>query len=157
MPKGLFAKQGESTAFARAGSMYKMGAKTHTNVLPGSCDDDALVRGLVTDGIKKSHKSREQIAEDMSLLTGQKITPRMLNAFTAEAMERHRFPVCWARAFCIAVNDWLLLRFVASRAGFELIDARERQMLEIGRAYLSRKKIEARLGELERQIGEAEQ
>jgi hypothetical protein len=136
--------------------MYKMGTKNHINALPGSCDDDALVRGLITDGIKKSHKSREQIADEMSALTGQKISTRMLNAFTAEAMERHRFPFCWARAFCLAVNDWLLIKFIASRAGFELIDSKDRQVLEVGRAYLSRRKIEARMGELERQIGEEE-
>lgn len=133
-----------------------MATKNHINDLPGSCDDDALVRGLITDGIKKSQKSREQIAEDMSALTGQRVTLRILNAFTAEAAERHRFPIAWARAFCVAVNDWLLLKFIAERAGCELIDSKESQVLEIGRAYLARRKADSRIGDLERQLTEGE-
>jgi hypothetical protein len=121
---------------------------------PGSCDDDAVVRGLITDSIKRSNKSRDAIAEEMSQLTGQKITLRMLNAYTAEAAERHRFPLSFARAFCVAVSDWLLLTFIAERAGFRLIDSRDAQVLEVGRAYLAQRKLSSRMSEMERQLAE---
>jgi hypothetical protein len=132
-----------------------MATKNHILVPPpGSCDDDAVVRGLITDSIKRSAKSREEIAELMSQFTGQKITLRMLNAYTAEAAERHRFPLSFARAFCVAVGDWLLLNFIAERAGFRVIDARDTQVLEVGRSYLAQRKIASRMTELERQLAE---
>lgn len=122
------------------------------NALPGALNDDLLVRTVVTDSIKRSSLSREQIAERMTAFLGLKVTARMITAFTAESKELHRWPGAWDRAFCAAVEDDTLLKCRAEAAGYRLIRGEEIQLLELGRQYLRRKRateetelLEARL------------
>jgi hypothetical protein len=49
-----------------------------TEILPGSLNDDSLVREVVTEAIKRSGKSREQVADEMSRTLGLSVTARMI-------------------------------------------------------------------------------
>jgi len=116
---------------------------------PGTCADETTIRALVTDAIRRSGKSREVIAEEMSCLTGDRVTVRMLNSYSSAAAEQHRFPVQYVRAFCHATHDWKLLHCIAERGGFRLIGPAEEQLLELGRQYLIRKRAEEHTARLE--------
>jgi hypothetical protein len=122
------------------------------STLPGSMNDDDLVRGIITQAIKSSKKSRTQIAEEMSYLLGDKVTDRMLASWTSGAMEKHRFPLHFSRAFCIATENWRLVRCVAELAGFTVIDKEDAEILELGRTYLARKAADESMSALERSI-----
>lgn len=119
---------------------------------PGSFNDEAVVRGLVTEVIRGSQKSREQIAEEMSVLLGERVTARMLNSYTSEAAEKHRWPAHFTRAFCFTTSDWRLLRCIAERAGFHLIDDNDAELLELGRQYLVRKNADEQIATFERRL-----
>lgn len=56
----------------------------------GSLDDGALVRSVLIKAIKKCKKSRAQIAEEISRLTGRKLTETALNKFAAESRTDYR-------------------------------------------------------------------
>lgn len=118
----------------------------------GATDLDQVLRAAVTAAIKKSAKSRLQIADEMSLSLGAPITERMLNSFTAESKEKHRFPLAWAVAFCQSAGDWSPLRLVVERAGFRLIDESQVEVLELGQQLLdmraSQLEIDARVDQL---------
>ena len=123
--------------------------KFHTNgqqsmfqterVVPGAFDDDAALRGIIADAIKRCSKKRETIATEMALLLHRQVTLRMLNAFTAEANECHRWPQCFTRAFCAVTGDDRLLRFQVECAGLSVINAEEMELLELGRKVLEGK------------------
>jgi hypothetical protein len=117
--------------------------------MPGSCADATVVRSIISDSIRLSKKSRETIAEEMSCLTGDRVTLRMLNSYSSAAAEPHRFPVQYARAFCQVTGDWRLLSCIAERSGLRLIGNEEAQLLELGRQYLIRKRAEERTSSLE--------
>jgi hypothetical protein len=117
--------------------------------MPGSLNDDSLVRAIVTEGIRNSTKSREQIADEMTLLLADKVTIRMLNSYTSEAAEQHRWPAQYTRAFCYVIQDWSLLRCIAERAGFRLITAEEAELLELGRQFLMRKRADEEIALIE--------
>jgi hypothetical protein len=135
--------------------MYMEREKIHTDpqmLLPGSFDDESLVRGIITDAIKNSPKSRELVAEEMSALLGRTVTLRMLNAFTAEANEKHRWPFAWSRAFCQAIGDWRLITALVERSGFKIVKDEELHLLELGKQYLTRKLADEKISELERTL-----
>jgi hypothetical protein len=122
-----------------------------TSIL-GGLNDDSLVRETICDSIKRSGKSREQIADDMSALLGLRVTARMITSFTAESKELHRWPAAWDRAFCTATGDDRLLRCCAEAAGLKVIGQQEVALMELGRQYLLRKRADEAIGELERRL-----
>jgi hypothetical protein len=107
----------------------------------------------VTDSIKACAKSREQIVEEMTVLLGDRVTVRMLNSYTSEAQEQHRWPMQFTRAFCYVVEDWSLLQCVVERSGFLLITQDEAALLELGAEYLRQKRANERLQMLEKRLG----
>lgn len=113
--------------------------KIVTDVLPGSSNDDAVVRGLMAEGIKRSELSRIQIAEKMSYLLAQPVTERALDNFTATS-HSHRFPLAWLRAFCVVTGDWRLLQHVAEQAGFILLPQSEKDLLSIGELVVTQRR-----------------
>jgi hypothetical protein len=80
------------------------------------------------------------------------VTFRILNAFTSGSSEQHRFPMAWAIALCATLNDWGILRLVAERAGFFLIEPWQRPVLELGERMvatrMSQREIESRVEEI---------
>jgi hypothetical protein len=114
----------------------------------GTFNDDSVVRSLLGDAIQKSAKSREQIADEMTGLTGKKISVRMLNDWTAESKE-NRWPLCYTRAFCAVMNDYRLLKYLADNSGLILVTPEDAELLELGRQYILRKEAERKFSELE--------
>lgn len=85
---------------------------------------DSALRQLITEIIRHCPKKREQIAEELSLRVGQRITVHMLNAFTSDSNKWSRFPAVWLEAFSEIVGDDRLERYVISK--------RNRDVLEFG-------------------------
>lgn len=133
----------------------KIGSAQHSipfQSAPGSCDDDSLVRSLVSAAIKSSGKKREAIAAEMSTLIGRPITAAMLNSFSAGSKEGHRWPLSWTRAFCAVTSDWQLFSQLLGRSQMRVISLPEQQLLDLGRNYLRQKRAAAELSRLEHVI-----
>lgn len=119
---------------------------------PGSGDDDAMIRATLTDAIKRCPKKREQIAEEMTACVGREITAAMLNSFTAESHESHRWPAAWTRAFCQITGDWRLLRCAVERAGFLVITQSQARLLKLAEEYMQKETAVRRLSVLTEQM-----
>lgn len=65
---------------------------------------DAL-RLALTNALKKSPLSRHQVAGEMSHLLSCSITKFMLDTWTCESKENHRFPAEYLPAFCKVTGD----------------------------------------------------
>jgi hypothetical protein len=119
---------------------------------PGSLNDAKLVREILAEAIRKCGKSRAQLADDMSELTGSEVTVRRLNAFTAKSREDWPFPLELARAFCVATGDFTLLFSPIELSGFRVISAEEGDVLDLGRQFLKRKAADERMSLLEAKL-----
>lgn len=120
----------------------------------GLLNDDLMVRNIITAAIKRCGKSREEIAEQLSMLLGVSVTARMIGSFTAESKELHRWPGAWDRAFCRATGDDTLLRCRAEAAGFKVISGAEIELLELGRSYLKQKRASQALASIEQNLAQ---
>src|ERR1039457_2167259 len=122
------------------------------NALPGSMDDSALVRGVLIQSIRKCGKSRAQLVENISFLSGRELTEISLNKSTAESRTDYRWPAELDRAFCQATGDDTLLRCRAELAGFFVIDATEAELLALGREYPRQKRASEKVALLEKRL-----
>jgi hypothetical protein len=118
----------------------------------GSLNDGRLIREVLTEVIRTCGKSRTQIAEEMSYLTGQEVTERRLNGFTAESKEDFRWPAELDRAFCTVTGDTRLLTCRVELHGLHVINDDEMELLELGRAFLKRTQSEDQIALLQRRL-----
>lgn len=121
-------------------------------LLPGSCNDDSVVRGLLADAIKKSEYSREQIADRMSFLLAISVTADMLNNFTANGKMTHRFPLAWMRAFCESTGDWRVLRHIAEESRFILLSSADAEVITLGEQVIERERADTEVKRLAKNI-----
>lgn len=120
---------------------------------PGSVNDGNFVRSAITESIRRSTKSREEVAEEITALVGERVTVRMLNSYTSEAAGQHRWPLQYTRAFCFVVSDWTLLSVLAERSGLFLITPSEKELLSLGAEYLKQKRAAEQIAKLEKRLG----
>jgi hypothetical protein len=114
------------------------------SLYPGALDIDSAVRGILVDAIRRSKKSREQIAEDMTYLVARSVTKTMLDCWTSETKE-HQIPVRHLPAFCQSTGDNRALRLLADRAGMVLITPAEAQLIEVARRLEAKRRADADL------------
>jgi len=125
---------------------------TSASMIPGSMNDGAMIRAVITEAMKNCGLSREQIADEMTRLSGMKVTERQLNNFSADSREEYRFPSELERAFCAATGDDRLLTCRAELAGLHVIDDAGWKLLELGREYLRSKRAAAAIANHEKSL-----
>jgi hypothetical protein len=122
------------------------------DAVPGSFDDTSVIRGVLLDSMKSSGLSRASIAERMSYLLGRSVTDAMLNAFTAESRGDRRWPAEFDRAFCEATGNNTLLTCRVKMANLHVITDDEKDILELGRAFLMRNQADEKIALLQRRL-----
>ena len=108
---------------------------------PGRLNVRYSLQGIISDCIKRCPLSRWEIAGKMSALLNQEISKYMLDTYTAESKEYHRFPAEYLPAFCEVVGSYEPLRFLAEKAGVFVLPGQEALRAEI-------QKIESEIQEL---------
>lgn len=132
--------------------LKKVEALSRQTTIPpvGSLDIDTELRAAISEDIKHAKDStgrelsRYEVAAKMSELTGQDITKSMLDNYTAEAHEKHRFPCQFLPAFVIATGQRRAFETLSRRAGLFALPGPEALRAEIQRLEeeIKRKKAE---------------
>lgn len=115
-------------------------------------NDDFLVRSAISASIRRSEKSRAQIADTMTEMLGARVTEQMLNTYSAGSMSLSRLPAAWVNAFIRAVDDDSLLHAIAEAGGRRVISAEEAELLELGREWLRQKRASENIALLETRL-----
>ena len=99
----------------------------------GSLNIDRAFRETISDALKRCPSSRYQIAARMAELTDTDITKTMLDSWTAESKEQHRFPAVFLSAFCEAAGSIAPLKILGSLIGVFVLPGPEALRAEIQR------------------------
>ena len=99
----------------------------------GSFNIDRSFREAISAALKQCPLSRYQVAARMSELTDTDITKTMLDSWTAESKEQHRFPVIFLPAFCEAVGCTEPLKMLGTLIGVFVLPGPEALRAEIQR------------------------
>jgi len=108
---------------------------------PGGLNVRYQLQGIITETIKRCTLTRREIAGKMSRLLNQEISKYMLDPWTAESKEYHRFPAEYLPAFCQAVGSYKPLRFLAEMAGVFVLPGAEALRSEIRKIEEDIKKL----------------
>ena len=92
---------------------------------PGGLNVQFQLQGIITQCIKQCPLSRWEIAGKMSELLNQEISKYMLDSWTAESKEYHRFPAEYLPAFCAVVGSFEPLRILAEKANVFVVPGPE--------------------------------
>lgn len=118
----------------------------------GSLDISESFRQAISEAIRKSKYSREQIVELIEVLTGIRISKHILDQATSSKKE-YRFPAEVLHAFCIITGSLEPLRILINSIGCEVIEPEETKELKILRLMREKERIEK---EIERLKGDKE-
>ncbi|MGD0020790.1 MAG: hypothetical protein ABSC54_00660 [Smithellaceae bacterium] len=116
----------------------------------GSFDIDSQFRAAISEALKHCPLSRWQVAGRMSELTGCEITKAMLDSWTAESKEGHRFPAIFLPAFCEAAGCSEPMKMMGRLVGVFILPGPEALRAEIQRISeeINRKQAEKRKREI---------
>lgn len=109
---------------------------TPRSPMPGALSIGTVLRGLLSDLLKKCPFSRFDVAARMSELTGQEITKHQLDSWTAESRDGWRFPLEYLPAFEVAVQTHDVTAWLADLRGCKVLvgkEALEAQLGKLGR------------------------
>jgi len=99
----------------------------------GSLNIDRKFRDAISEALKRCPLSRYQVVARMSELTETDITKTMLDSWTAESKEGHRFPAIFLPAFCEAVGCSDPLKLLGKLVGVFVMPGPEALRAEIQR------------------------
>ena len=99
----------------------------------GKYDIDHVLRGMLSEALKQTSKSRWSVAAEMSEFIGAEITKTQLDSWTAESKEFHRFPFAYAPAFCASTGDSSIVHLIAQTLKGFYIDGEDAIRLELGK------------------------
>lgn len=83
----------------------------------GSLNIKHQIIHALTHALRHAGKSREQIADEMTLYTGEEITVHMINAWVCQSKENHRFPMEFYPAFRRATDNLDALNVTSQACG----------------------------------------
>lgn len=97
----------------------------------GSFNIDTAFREAISEALKRCPRSRWEVAGRMSELTGTDISKSMLDSWTSEAKENHRFPAIFLPAFCEASGCSEPLKLLGRLVGVFVLPGPEALRAEI--------------------------
>lgn len=109
---------------------------------PGRLNITGQIHAAVKNAIKGAPKSRETIADEMTELSGERVTLAMINNWTADS-HPHDMPGRFYAAFCVATRDIELIRIQAEAAGVFTLPGPDALRAEIQKLDEESRKLQA--------------
>ncbi|OGW36125.1 MAG: hypothetical protein A2X58_08580 [Nitrospirae bacterium GWC2_56_14] len=85
--------------------------------VPGSLNIKYQIIAALKSALGNAGKTREKIAEEMTLYTGEDITVDMINTWLAQSKQKHRFPLEYLPAFRKATDNLEVLNVTSLACG----------------------------------------
>lgn len=118
------------------------------NMEAGGFNVDSQLRNLLSEGLKSCQLSRWEVAAKMSEGLDVEITKSMLDSWTAESKEGHRFPAGYLAAFCRVTGYVEPIRLIAELMDCYLLESREALLADLGRIDEMKRKLTQREKEI---------
>jgi len=122
--------------------LLKQDQEERATLRPGRLNLRGRLIAAVKLAIKNVPKSREIIAEEMTDLTGERITVSHINNWTADS-HPHDMPGRFYSPFCVVTNDIELIRIQAEAAGVFTLPGPDALRAEIQKLDEQAKELQA--------------
>jgi hypothetical protein len=101
------------------------------------------VREALTLALAACPLSREDVAQELTRLTGEAVSVNHLHNWCSEAKREWRFPLELTTAFCMITGDFGLVSAILDGTGFALADEKTRKAARLG-VLVAKKREDAR-------------
>jgi hypothetical protein len=125
-------------------------------LLPGSLNVNRSLRDALGEAIHACSLSRHQIVDQLSDLSGRSITKTMLDHYTAESKESHRFPAELLPAFCAVVGSMKPIEILAEALGGMVLSRRERAFVKLIQIEREKARLDQKARDLREQMAKEE-
>lgn len=119
----------------------------------GSLSRKDAVREALTHAMDSCRLSREQIASEMSRLTGESITINHINNWTSGAKRDWRFPLEYVSALVVITGDAGIVSAVLEGTGLSVLDKDDQMYVEYGRLVVEEKQRQKKKRALMQKLG----
>lgn len=126
------------------------------STIPGALNLNIQVPALLSVAIKDSGMDRDEIAFQMSRLTGDHISEDMLNAWTAKSKTQWRFPLQYLPAFEVATGTHIVSHNIAEKCGGTFLIGSDVLQARLGKKLAQKKQLEDEIRSLQKRIGGAQ-
>lgn len=99
----------------------------------------AKVKQAMSDDIADCQLSREQIAEQLSAITGVRVSVAMINDYAAQT-KTHKFPLAWIPGWCSIVRSQRLFSIVVKAMDLHLATPEDMKFAKYGRLVLDERR-----------------
>ena len=113
---------------------------TNTILAGRLCRKDA-VREALTQALAACGMSREDVASEMTRLTGEAISRNHLDNWCSDAKREWRFPLELATAFCRITGDYGVVAAILEGTGHRLADELTMKAARLGVLAVEKKKL----------------
>ncbi len=120
---------------------------------PGLLNISLRFRAALSLALRKCLDSRYQVAAKMSEMAEADISKTMVDAYTADSKEYHRFPAEWMPAFVRATGSTEPLIILVQASGYQLITREEEVYVEFARLERQEEEIRKKKEILKRHMG----
>ncbi|WP_028844706.1 hypothetical protein [Thermodesulfovibrio thiophilus] len=117
----------------------------------GSLDVSVEFRKALSDAIRKSNYSRDQIVEIIEILTKIRISKHMLDQTTSSKQE-YRFPAEVLHALCFITGSLEPLKILLNSIGCEVLEPAEAKEFKLMRLMREKERIEREIERLKGDI-----
>lgn len=115
--------------------------KEGVGLTPGRLNVQRTLRTAISEAIKHCPLSRWQIAAKMSELMDVEVSKYMIDAWTSEAKDGHRFPAEYLPSFIVATGSMNPLQVLSEAAGVFTLPGPEALRAEIQRLEEEAKRV----------------
>ena len=115
----------------------------------GALDVSESFRKAVSEAIRRSQYSREQIVELIEILTNQRISKHVLDQATSSKQE-YRLPAEVLHAICVITGSLEPFRILLNSIGCEVLAPEEQRDLRLMRLMKEKERIEREIERLKK-------
>lgn len=115
--------------------------KDKIDLQPGRLNVQRCLRMAISEAIKRCPLSRWEIAAKMSELMDIEVSKYMIDAWTSEAKDGHRFPAEYLPSFCVVTGSMNPLKVLSEAAGVFTLPGPEALRAEIQRLDEEAKRV----------------
>lgn len=133
-------KDKNNLTFSRAGLFQR-----------GSLDVSVEFRKALSDAIRKSNYSRDQIVEIIEILTNIRISKHMLDQTTSSKQE-YRFPAEVLHALCFITGSLKPIKVLLNSISCEVLEPDETKEFKLMRLMREKERIEREINSLMKEI-----
>lgn len=123
------------------------------SVRAGGLGRKEAVREALTQALDSCPLSREQIASEMSRLTGESLSINHLNNWTSGAKRDWRFPLEYASALLVITGDAGIVDAILEGTGMAVLDKDDQMYVEYGRLVVEEKQRQKKKRALMEKLG----